>query len=63
MFMVDRIRRIVTGHDVQGRAIVVSDEAASRHITFDTLTGLEFIELWGTDSIPQIPVSPVDPTM
>jgi hypothetical protein len=60
--MVDRIRRIVTGHDVQGRAIIVSDQAAPRHITFDSLTGLEFIELWSTQSIPQIPVSPGDPT-
>lgn len=60
--MVNRIRRIVTGHDAQGRAIIVSDEAAPRHITFETLTGLEFIELWGTSNIPQIPVAPGDPT-
>ena len=60
--MVDRIRRIVTGHDDQGRAIVVSDQVAPHHITFDSFTGLEFIELWGTHCIPQIPVAPSDPT-
>lgn len=60
--MINRIRRIVTGHDAQGRAIIVSDETAPRHITFDSVVGLEFIELWGTNSIPQIPVDPGDPT-
>ncbi|HWP44781.1 MAG TPA: cupin domain-containing protein, partial [Blastocatellia bacterium] len=61
--MMERIRRIVTGHNEQGRAVFVNEGAPPRRISFDNLPGLEFIELWATDSIPSIPADHDDPTV
>jgi mannose-6-phosphate isomerase-like protein (cupin superfamily) len=49
----EKIRRVVTGHDDEGRAIFVSDEevAATRVVLSDT----EYVELWRGDETPQIP--------
>jgi mannose-6-phosphate isomerase-like protein (cupin superfamily) len=45
-------RRVVTGHDTQGRAIIVEDGAPSR--IFDKLgePGLVFYEVWNTRETP-----------
>jgi len=43
------IRRVVTGHDANGRAIVVDDELVGP-VTLDALPGSEFHQLWGADS-------------
>lgn len=46
-----KVRRIVTGHDDQGRAIVESDEhlgAVSRGVG----GGIEGVEIWSTDAMP-----------
>jgi len=60
--MADRIRRIVTGHNDQGKAVFISDSEPPRRISFDNLPGVEFIELWATDGTPSIPVRHDDPT-
>jgi quercetin dioxygenase-like cupin family protein len=46
-----QVRRIVTGHDAQGRAVVATDE------TFDaaespTRPGISRVEVWSTDATP-----------
>jgi len=46
------IRRIVTGHDSQGKAIVVSDERHER--PFRSLAGFGNTLLWATDGAPQV---------
>lgn len=61
--MTERIRRIVTGHNEQGKAVFINESAPPRRVSFDNLPGLEFIELWATDSTPSIPVDHGDPTI
>lgn len=46
------IRRIVTGHDSRGKAIVVSDENHER--PFRSLPGFGNTLLWTTDGVPRV---------
>jgi Cupin domain len=48
------IRRVVTGHDANGKAIVVDDDLVAP-VTLDALPGSEFHQLWGADSPPAFP--------
>ena len=45
-------RRVVTGHDANGKSIVLSDGAPPN--IRDRGTGVDFIEIWNTPSIPAI---------
>ncbi len=40
------VRRVVTGHNDEGKAVFVSDGRPARSVAFDTLPGLEFVEIW-----------------
>lgn len=40
--MQESVRRVVTGHDEEGKAIFISDGTLARHVTFDNLPELEF---------------------
>lgn len=48
--MTVEIRRVVTGHDASGRAIVLSDGRASRTINFRE--GCDTALIWTSDSFP-----------
>lgn len=48
------IRRVVTGHSTEGKAIIASDEVIEP-IRLDLLPGFEFFRLWGADTPPQLP--------
>ena len=48
------VRRVVTGHDSEGRAIFVSDEAVAP-IVPTLLPGNEFHRLWGGDATSHFP--------
>jgi hypothetical protein len=48
------IRRVVTGHDANGKAIVVDADLVAP-VTLDALPGSEFHQLWGADSPPAFP--------
>ena len=48
------IRRVVTGHSTDGKAIVASDEVVEP-IQLALLPGFEFVRLWGADAPPQFP--------
>lgn len=61
--MAERIRRIVTGHDSEGKSVFISDGEPSHSVVFDALSGLEFHELWATEDAPSIPVGHDDPTL
>ena len=50
------VRRVVTGHDENGKAVFVSDEAVAPAAP-TVLAGSEFHELWGGDTTPQFPDS------
>lgn len=48
------IRRVVTGHDANGKAVFASDEEVEP-ITLALLPGTEFYRLWGADKPRQFP--------
>lgn len=49
-----RIRRVVTGHDENGKAIVISDELAPAVRTNPLRPGHISVDLWKTDSMPVV---------
>ncbi len=54
------IRRVVTGHDANGKAVVVEDRSAP-HV-FEPHPGLQFAELWSTKDMPAAVGNGDDPT-
>lgn len=48
------IRRVVTGHDDAGRAVLASDEVVEP-VTLALLPGSEFHQIWGSDTTPSFP--------
>jgi mannose-6-phosphate isomerase-like protein (cupin superfamily) len=49
-----KVRRVVTGHSPEGKAIVASDMEVDA-TTVDILPQLEFHRLWGADETPTFP--------
>ena len=49
-----RVRRVVTGHDRDGRAVFASDEQVDP-LTLALIPGAEFHRLWGADQAPAFP--------
>jgi mannose-6-phosphate isomerase-like protein (cupin superfamily) len=49
-----RVRRVVTGHDADGRAVFASDEEVEP-VTVAIAPGQEFHRLWGADAAPSFP--------
>lgn len=47
-----KIRRIVTGHDAQGRSVIQSDEALERG--FQSLPGFSNTLFWSTEGVPAV---------
>jgi mannose-6-phosphate isomerase-like protein (cupin superfamily) len=56
------MRRIVTGHDDQGKAIFVSDGAPTKDVANEA-GGIHITEVWGTESVPVVPAPSGDPTV
>lgn len=56
------IRRVVTGHDSAGRAIVTDDGGLPTVIDIDAIPGTRFHEVWSTDATPVVIDSGEDPT-
>src|SRR4051812_3597511 len=48
------VRRVVTGHDGDGKAVVVSDEHVAP-VTLALLPGSEFHQMWGSDTTCSFP--------
>jgi hypothetical protein len=46
------VRRIVTGHNVQGKSIILSDENAANVFAPKSLVGLALTDLWETKHVP-----------
>lgn len=57
-----QIRRIVTGHDGEGRSVFVADGAAPRASDFADIPGHGVAQLWATSSMPRLTAAPQDPT-
>lgn len=49
------MRRIVTGHDADGKAIFVEDGAAPNRLTLDARPGWEMNTMWVTQGVPGLP--------
>jgi mannose-6-phosphate isomerase-like protein (cupin superfamily) len=62
---ITKLRRVVTGRNRAGKAIIVQNGVSPRVVTTETLPGLALVEVWATDTMPTVPVTPVDltPTM
>lgn len=58
-----RVRRVVTGHDAQGRAVVVEDSFAPTVRTDDNRPGYSVTQIWATDSSPAFVGNNSDPTL
>lgn len=59
-----KVRRVVTGHSPEGKAIVAEDSEVDG-ITLDLIPGYEFHRVWGQDAKPTFPDDgrePVTPT-
>ena len=50
--MAKSIRRVVTGHDADGKAIVVSDQTATAILERPNRPGVTLTNLWQTDETP-----------
>lgn len=49
---IHKVRRVVTGHDKDGKAICVSDEIATNILQRDTRPGVTLVNFWQTDTSP-----------
>ena len=49
-----RVRRVVTGHDTNGKAVFASDEHVDS-LTVALVPGAEWHRLWGADQVPTFP--------
>jgi len=56
------VRRVVTGHDSRGRAVVLSDGPATA-VELAGVPGTVFHEVWSTDSVPARIDDGPDPTL
>lgn len=57
------MRRIVTGHDAQGKAVFLSDGEPPRRVVVESLPSLGHHEIWATDACPRIPADQEDTTL
>jgi mannose-6-phosphate isomerase-like protein (cupin superfamily) len=48
------IRRVVTGHDAQGRSVFARDESVEA-LELPLFPGWQFFDMWGGDSTPRFP--------
>lgn len=57
------LRRIVTGHDEQGKAVVAMQGEPPNIISFPSVPGTYFFEVWKTNETPAIVDNGPDPTL
>lgn len=58
------MRRVVTGHDKNGKSVFISDNEINRTVSLDALPAIKLLEeIWCTEDIPAIPVNQDDPTV
>jgi mannose-6-phosphate isomerase-like protein (cupin superfamily) len=57
------IQRVVTGHDVQGKAVVTQNGALPTVVELTALPGTVFHEVWSTQGAPCLVSNGADPTL
>ena len=50
--MVEKIRRVVTGHDDDGKSVFIIDEMSPHVMEMASMPGLALTDLWKTDKAP-----------
>ena len=60
--MVAKIRRVVSGHDAQGRSVFLTDGDAPAVKEMESMPGLALTDLWVTHSTPANNTGDTDPT-
>lgn len=58
--MVEKIRRVVTGHDENGKSVFVSDGVATAVKEMASMPGLAITDLWRADDVPTSNVGNAD---
>jgi len=58
-----RFRRVVTGHDAGGTAVVAIDGQPPNVRSFNSIPGVYFTEVWSTAQTPAIVTNDDDPTL
>jgi mannose-6-phosphate isomerase-like protein (cupin superfamily) len=61
--MTTSFRRIVTGHDEEGRATITSDAPPTAEFAIQSVPGLVFQEVWRTHDSPAVIDNGADPTL
>jgi mannose-6-phosphate isomerase-like protein (cupin superfamily) len=57
------VRRVVTGHDERGRAVIVEDGEPPTVVAIDAVPGTSFHEIWATTATPARVDNGPDPTL
>jgi naringenin degradation protein FdeH len=57
------VRRVVTGHDDAGRAVITDDGPPPTSVALDAVPGTVFHEIWETASVPAAVDNGPDPTL
>jgi naringenin degradation protein FdeH len=57
------VRRVVTGHDASGRAVIASDGVPPTVVALAGVPGTVFHEIWSTDDVPARIDNGRDPTV
>jgi mannose-6-phosphate isomerase-like protein (cupin superfamily) len=57
------VRRIVTGHDPSGRAVIASEGPPPTVFALEAVPGTVFHEIWATDTVPARIDNGADPTV
>lgn len=57
------MKRVVIGHDQEGKSVVLMEGEPARVSEFPNLPGMRLYEIWATDANPQVPIDGQDPTV
>jgi hypothetical protein len=57
------MKRVVTGQNRAGRSVVLMEGEPSHVSEFQNLPGMRLLEIWATDTNPQVPFNGEDPTV
>ena len=57
------VRRVVTGHNDQGRSIITEAGDVPKSIDFEAIPGIRFHEVWNTTETPALIDNGEDPTL
>jgi hypothetical protein len=63
MSVLPSIRRVVTGHDSQGKAVIASDGPLPTVVALEAIPGTVFHEVWSTSGSPARVDNGADPTL